>query len=325
MALHRPLLRLVPALIVTTLLVLSGAGGALAGTSGVSGCGPAPDPALVLRENLLGDPPDGGPVPDIRRAYVTRWDPAHHVPAWSAWQEDETFRQTPPRKGRWSSFRTDPEHAEVNDRDYVGWMAALGLARGHIVPFAIAGGDRDGDGLLAADPKTGTLADPDDACALYEINSFSNIAPQYQDAFNGQGGLWFAAEEAERDLMERGRRLMIMAGTVFLAGKPVQEIGDRRQPAAHWEIGVPHGFWRLVVDPAAGEAVAFLFDHEGDVPHGCAMDAGQLARCIVPIVMLEAATGLHFWQGADPALTARLRSGDGGRIWQRWISSRSTS
>ena len=325
MAFRRPFPRFVPTLIVVAVLALCGAEGAWAGPAGVSGCGPAPDPALVLKRNLLGDPPDGGAAPEIRRAYVTRWDPAHHVPAWSAWQEAQAFRQTPPRKGRWSSFRTDPEHAEVTDKDYGGWMAALGLARGHIVPFAIAGGDRDGDGLLAADPRTGALADPDDACALYEINSFTNIAPQYQVAFNGQGGLWFAAEEAERDLMERGRRLMVMAGTLFLPGRPVKEIGDRREPEAEWKIGVPHGFWRLVADPAAGEAVAFLFDHDGDVPHGCPMNAGEIERCIVPVAVLEAATGLHFWQGADPALAARLRSGDGARIWQRWTIPRSTS
>ncbi len=59
----------------------------------------------------------------------------------------------------------------VRTADYNG-AGSIDVARGHIVPCFISGGDRDDDGLKAANNQ-GALADLDDACTIYEVNCLS--------------------------------------------------------------------------------------------------------------------------------------------------------
>jgi DNA/RNA endonuclease G (NUC1) len=60
----------------------------------------------------------------------------------------------------------------------------------------------------------------------------------------------------------------------------VIKIGDRDELESEWIIAVPHGFFKVIIDPARQEAIAFLFDHDGAIPDGCSMNS-TLSDCIV--------------------------------------------
>src|SRR6266542_1177618 len=101
-------------------------------------------------EHLFGGQPSPGPIL-VRRAYVTQYDAAHRVPRWTAWEVTPEFLDPPERTGQWAQFRTDASVPNpVTNNDYTG-VGAIDMARGHIAPYFIAGGDRDHDGLLAED------------------------------------------------------------------------------------------------------------------------------------------------------------------------------
>jgi endonuclease G, mitochondrial len=161
---------------------------------------------------------------------VTEYDAAHRVPRWSAWRVLPEYLDPPTRRGRWSTFRADPSIPNpVRDADYNG-VGSIDMARGHIVPYFVSGGDRDGDGLTAANDQ-GALVDPDDACTIYEINYLSNVAPQHQSGFNGSAGLWNRLETGIRqDIVGPGTPIHIIAGTVF-GNAPVNTVGPRAIPS----------------------------------------------------------------------------------------------
>lgn len=270
--------------------------------------------AALLAEHLFGGPPSprniGGTIL-IRRGYVTEYDVARRVPRWTAWRATPAYLHPPKRKGRWARFRTDPDVGNpVRRTDYNGLFGALDLARGHIVPYFIAGGDRDGDGKdaeIETDDKL-PVEDIDDACTVFEINFMSNIAPQFHSRFNGAGGLWFALEtKVRKDIVGAGKAIHIIAGTVF-GGSEIRKVG----PDA--DIHVPHMFYKILIAKAG--VVPFLFVHTAKVgTKGCPLDAA-LESCIVTIGDIEAVTGLDFFAGLDDAVEARLEGGDGRAVWR---------
>ena len=101
----------------------------------------------------------------VRHGYVMQYIPDYRVPAWSAYYVTLDYLKKPKREGQFSSFRTDPDVTDgVADGEYVGFFKNRGFARGHLAPYAVMGGDRDGDGLYATDgddydmeTKTSTL------------------------------------------------------------------------------------------------------------------------------------------------------------------------
>lgn len=102
----------------------------------------------LRNEHLYGGQPSPGPVL-VRRAYITQYDTVHRMPRWTAWQAAPDYLHPPNRSGQWATFRTDPNVANpVRTTDYNG-VGALDMARGHMVPYSISGGDRDHDGLRA--------------------------------------------------------------------------------------------------------------------------------------------------------------------------------
>jgi endonuclease G len=261
--------------------------------------------AALLAEHLFGGQPSAGPVL-VRRAYVTQYDATNRVPRWSAWRAAPEYLGTPNRQGQWATFRTDPSIPNpVRNSDYNG-VGAIDMARGHIVPYFIAGGDRDGDGLRAANAQ-GALSDLYDACTVYEVNYMSNIAPQFQSTFNGAGGLWFELETRIReDIVGPGMAIHIIAGTVFGGDAPISTAGAGNIP-------VPHMFFQILITPHG--VVPFLFIHTTQVGlHGCALDA-VLASCIVAIADIEAVTGLDFFAAFDDELEALLQPPDGAAVW----------
>lgn len=275
---------------------------------------------MGLAEHLFGGRPDKSPM-FIRRAYVMAYDHNHHVPHWAAWHAAPEYRDTPRRTSRWSRFRTDPEFNDVNDSDYAGWFNTPGnYARGHLVPYFIAGGDRDHDGMDAEYEGTLDIEDADDACTVFEVNALSNITPQFHRRFNGESGLWYQLEAAVRTQLDHGYAYYLFAGTLFLQDKPVLRIGNRKKPESEWQIGVPHGFFKLVIDAQKEQAVAFLFDHQADLPAGCDIDqVTDPADCIVPLSTLENATGLHFFRSLPEPQQQALRNSSNRHTWQAWL------
>lgn len=268
----------------------------------------------MIGEHLFGGAPSSGEVL-IRWGYVAEYDSARRVPRWAAWHAKSDYLDTPKRKGRWKSFRTDPDLGDpVKDRDYRGLQDAFDFARGHIVPYFISGGDRDDDGQDAEIETANNLAveDIDDTCTVFEINYMSNIAPQLHGSFNGAGGLWFALETIVRkQIVGKGTALHIIAGTIFGDGE-VQKFGP------DGDIHVPHMFYKILISEAG--VVPFLFVHKAKIgPKGCGLDA-VLETCIVSVADIETVTGLDFFAGLPDADEALLEGTDGRAVWKVFLN-----
>tara|TARA_Y100001001_G_scaffold83507_1_gene81662 strand:+ start:653 stop:1591 length:939 start_codon:yes stop_codon:yes gene_type:complete len=270
-----------------------------------------------IAEHLYGGAPEDAVI-SPRHGFVLNYNAQLHVPHWVAWHAVAAYRDTPQRKSRWSTFRTDPEFGDVKTSDYTGWYdSAFNFARGHLVPFYISGGDRDQDGMDAEFEDSLKVEDPDDACTVYEINALSNITPQYHSRFNGEQGLWYQLETAVRELIDDGNEFYLYAGTVFIPGADIMKIGNRKEAPEQWQIGVPHGFFKVVINPQRQQAVAFLFDHSGDLADGCSLNA-QLGDCIVSFEALERATGLSFFPDLSERDRQNLESQSTEAVWNSW-------
>ncbi len=229
----------------------------------------------------------------IRQGYVISYDTLRRVPRWVAYHVTPAYREVPAREGAFDRFRTDPNVPNpVVPGDYDGLFAARGYARGHLAPYAVMGGDRDGDDRLAED-------DDDDARTVFEANSMSNMAPQHHQGFNGSGGLWSHLERWIQDdlVLEGGNKVWVYAGTVFGLGVP-ETVGPDE------DIQVPPMFFKIVVlddpDPDVETPVvlAFLFPHQR-VRHG------EIENFLVSVDVVEALTGLDFFMGVGEILEDR--------------------
>lgn len=240
-----------------------------------------PAEAELVRHHVYGAPP-ACPRLLVRQGYVNCFDPARRVPQWVAFRVEPDYRRTPPRTGRFQSFRTDtslPDPVRTND------YTSSGYSRGHLAPYAVMGGDRDGDGQLAhLDPER---SDPEDERTVLEANYMSNIAPQRGRAFNEAPGIWYRLERWIQDrLVDRHQKsLWVFAGTIFGPAR-FDAIGPRQ------DIEVPPLFYQVVVehpDPALPPRVlAFLFPHHQSA-HGDPEDF------LVSVDVIEALTGLDFF------------------------------
>jgi DNA/RNA endonuclease G (NUC1) len=295
------------------------------------------EPALALSSNecMLNDEEEqasisehiyGGRLNDSelyeRRAYVMAYNHIQMQPLWSAWHINKEYRDTPPRESKWKTFRTDPELDGVADSDYKGWHGdpKYNFARGHIAPYFISGGDRDNDGKDAeVEENFKIIEDKDDACTVFEINYMSNISPQYHDRFNGTGGEWNLVETAVRGLVDKGDEYQIFAGPIFINGLSVEKIGSKNKDSSEWEIGIPHGFFKVIIDPPKNQAVAFLFDHAADLTKGCNIDTpASEEKCIVKIEDIEAITGFQFFSDFSEAKNKQLRDSSSANTWATW-------
>lgn len=276
-----------------------------------------------INEHLFGGAPDDSQL-IVKRAYVMSYNVDTQTPKWASWHITPAYRDTPKRKNIWSSFRQDPLFPEARSSNYTGWSSSEeNLIRGHIVPYFTSGGDRDGDGMDAEFENSETLAieDPDDACTVYEVNSMLNVAPQYHNAFNTRPGVWWLLENDVRTLVGKGQSFYIFAGTVFLYDEPVQMIGQRHKPQDEWPVGVPHGYFKILINSETMESVGFLFDHESDIKNGCNIFQKGInpSDCIVPLEDIEAVTGLTFFPMFSFTDNDYLRSFSSKRTWLKWL------
>ena len=232
-----------------------------------------------------------------RRGYVMAYNTEQKVPAWVAYHIISEYRDLPDRKkSQWGKFRTDPELPEITNKHYNYWHGSeFNFARGHLAPYYISGGDRDDDGMDADIEGTGKVEDPDDACTTMEINAMTNITPQYHSAFNGSGGLWYELETNIRNAVDEGSEFYIYAGSIFESGQPIQKIGLRSKedgsPLADWNIGVPHGFFKIVINAETNEKSTYVFNHSGDVG-GCNLD-DTLEKCKLPDSIVNSLINLN--------------------------------
>lgn len=247
----------------------------------------------------------------VRNGYVRGFLPEARIPLWVGYRVIPEYRDTPDREGRFSSFRRDRDVANpVVDSDYTGLFATRGFARGHLAPFGVMGGDRDGDGELAPN-------DDFDNDTVFQANFMTNIAPQHHEAFNGSGGLWFELERKIQDewVTELGREVFVFAGCVVGPGEHEMVGPDN-------DILVPPMFFKIVIlapeqDGPLEEneviddmprVLAFLFPHQR-IPHG------DLEDYLVTVDVIEALTGLDFFNELADSVQAVLEDTDTIANW----------
>ncbi len=247
----------------------------------------AEDQALI-DEHVYGGLPSTNNI-HVRQGYILSWSPSTRTPSWVAYHVVPDYMKHPKRKGRFSSFRGDPDISnEPTSADYTGLLASRGYARGHLAPFAIMGGDRDGDGDYAEyHPNSTNVGDAYDAETVYQSNYRSNIAPQHHTGFNGGPDLWYELERwIQDDLVKKQEsEVWVFAGCVFGQGTP-ERVGTNA------DVAVPPMFFKIVIldDPNADPPIvlAYLLPHQR-VRHG------ELDSFLVSVDVIEALTGLDFF------------------------------
>lgn len=262
----------------------------------------------------------------IRQAYILSYNHQHRIPNWVAYHIKPGYTQTVPRYGVFSSYRVDKNIPNpVTDADYQDFYAeGEGFVRGHMAPFNISGGDRDGDGLLGVIDNNGDgridrldmqgmelwefAEDADELSRVYEINYLSNITPQDADGFNGGSGIWRDLERyIQQKLVEdQEKEVWVYAGTVL--GK-----GEMKKVGPDKDITVPPMFYKIVIrnDNGAQDkpvVLAFLLPHHR-VAHGDIQDF------LVSVNIIEALTGLDFFRELDDEVEAELEATD---TWENW-------
>ena len=260
-----------------------------------------PRESELLKEHVYGGLPSRDNI-YIRQAYILSFRPETRTPSWVAYHIVPDYRNTPSRKGRFKSFRADPEVSnEARNAEYNGLMASRGYARGHLAPFGIMGGDRDGDGKYAEYDKDDSSheGDAEDAQTVYQGNFMSNIAPQHHEGFNGWEntnagrivGLWYELERWIQDDLVRNQEeeVWIFAGCIFGEGEH-EKVGPSKN------IWVPSMFYKILVieDENADVPVvlAYLLPHQRK-------RHGDLDSFLVSVDVVEALAGIDLFTELD--------------------------
>jgi endonuclease G, mitochondrial len=214
-----------------------------------------------------------------RQAYIVQFDNQRKTPRWVAYHVKPENLVTPKREGAWKKYRNDPDvEGESSDEDYKGQFNTWrNYANGHLVPYFVSGGDRDGDGILAQD------GDEDDAQAVFEINYRTNLAPQHHHNFNGSGGLWYKLETYVRKtlLRDKQKEVWVFAGTIY--GQGVYDVIGNG-------VEVPPMFFKIIITEEEGvpKILAFLFPHQ-------IKKHGEIGDFLVSVNHIESMTGLDFF------------------------------
>ena len=264
------------------------------------------DQSALLEEHVFGGLPSTQEI-YVRNGYVLCYNPTTRTPNWVAYHIKPEYRDTPPRKGRFKSFRTDPDvDGEARDADYKGLFDTRGYARGHMAPYAVMGGDRDDDGTLAEQ-------DEDDALTVFQANYMSNIAPQHHKGFNGAPGLWWNLERWIQDELVTGqnKEVWVFAGSIFGPGEH-EKVGKDK------DIWVPPMFYKIVImkkpDTDIPTVLAFLFPHQRS-------SHGSIEDFLVTIDVIEALAGVDFFKDLEDQIEDNLEDQDTWEVWQVSFSS----
>jgi endonuclease G len=259
----------------------------------------------LLKEHVYRGLPCGENI-YFRQGYILCYDEDHRVPKWVAYHIIPDYMNTPERAGKFEKYGIDPEISyPVDPDDYAGlYQSELNLARGHLAPYAVMGGDRDGDGLYAEDD------DEYDIKTLTECNYMSNMAPQNQRNFNGPGGLWYKLERWIQDSVVKagGDEVWIFAGCVFDENEP-EYVG----PAE--DIAVPPMFFKIVIRENANRdeprVLAFLFPHQYS-------RQGEIQDFLTTVDSIEALTQLDFFNELNGRAERELESTGTKVYWKNF-------
>jgi endonuclease G, mitochondrial len=261
-----------------------------------------PGQQALINEHVYGGLPSSANI-YVRNGYILSYNPMAKTPDWVAYHIKPDYRNTPKRKGRYKTFRKDPDiDGEPSNSDYIGLYDSRGYARGHLAPYGIMGGDRDGDGSYAG-------SDPDDDLTVFQGNYMTNIAPQHHKGFNGSPGLWWTLERWIQDelVQKQGREVWIFAGCIFGPGEH-EKVTDK-------DVWVPPMFYKIVIigkpDSAVPYVLAFLFPHQRKAH-------GQIANFLVTVDVIEALTGEDFFSELEDASERQLEDRD---TWETWLDN----
>ena len=254
----------------------------------------------------------------VRQGYALVYNHERLVPHWVAYQITPDFLRTPTRAGRFASFLVDPTiESPVRDRHYTGVEGRWGYVRGHLAPYKVMGGDRDGDGQYAdLDPY---VSDPDEELTIRQANQMSNIAPQHDDEFNGPGGLWGKLERWIQDdvVEDEEKTVWVVAGTIFGPGATEQVVNPRLEPTVV-HLQVPPMFFKVVIEDGFTEqesrVLAFLFPHQ-HVSHG------DITDFLVSIDVIEGMTGLDFFRDLPVEIETAIERTDTCTYWNAYYDS----
>ncbi|MDR4492870.1 MAG: DNA/RNA non-specific endonuclease [Nitrospirales bacterium] len=258
---------------------------------------------------FCGIPKDGETL--VRQGYLLSYDADRRIPGWVAYKIEPDFLHTPERDNRLASFLRDPDvPTPVVSSDYTYLEARRGYVRGHLAPWKVMGGDRDGDGIYAH--LDSSLSDPDDELTIRQVNFMSNIVPQHDDEFNGQGGLWGKLERWIQDeiVADDGKTVWVVAGTIF-GPQVLEKVGPDH------DIHVPPMFFKVMIEDDftedAPRVLAFLFPHQRG-------SHGDITDFLVTLDVIEAMTGLDFFRELPGAVEARIEDTDTCVFWDEYYS-----
>lgn len=267
---------------------------------------------LTDRQQKLIDEHVYGTIPGtdniyIRNGYILSYNPTTKTPDWVAYHIKPDYRKTPKRDGKFKTFRKDPYiENEPSTSDYVGLSDSRGYVRGHLAPYGVMGGDRDGDGDYAIYGSDDS--DPDDELTIFQANYMTNIAPQHHEGFNNQPGLWWQLERWIQDdlVTEKGKDIWVFAGCIFGPG--------HHEKVTTKNVWVPPMFYKIVImkkpDSNIPDVLAFLFPHQR-VSHG------EIQDFLVSVNVIEALSGEDFFRNLGTANERDLEDIDTYEVWKR--------
>jgi len=212
-----------------------------------------------------------------KRAFLVGYSSKTKTPVWTI---ERTGRgRIPISKGVESGSFAEDAEIPVGIRSLLADYEGSGYDRGHLV----AAGNH-----------------VDDPIALAETYLLSNIAPQVGPGFNR--GIWRSLEEAVRNYSQCTNDLLIVTGVYFAEhNATIKTIGGSR-------VGVPLGFYKVLLEPSAGRMIAFLARNE---PYRGA----NLASLVTSVDEVERISGQDFFDRLPTIITRQTESLLGKNAW----------
>ena len=176
---------------------------------------------------------------------------------------------------RSNSFKEDselPDYARSTLADYSG----SGYDRGHLAPSATMDFSQD---------------------SMKQSFLMSNMSPQLP-GFNRVG--WRILEEHVRDLANEYNELYVVTGPIYQGNEST--IGNN--------VIIPSAFYKVILDPAFNEAIAFIVPHRD-------VSSSELASFVTTIDAVEQQTGLDFFSLIANSTEESMEA----QLWEMWPTS----
>ncbi|MCG9583222.1 DNA/RNA non-specific endonuclease [Vibrio tubiashii] len=176
---------------------------------------------------------------------------------------------------RSNSFKEDsdlPDYARSTLADYRG----SGYDRGHLAPSATMDFSQD---------------------SMKQSFLMSNMSPQLP-GFNRVG--WRILEEHVRDLANEYNELYVVTGPIYQGNEST--IGNN--------VIIPSAFYKVILDPAFNEAIAFIVPHRD-------VSSSELASFVTTIDAVEQQTGLDFFSLIADSTEESMEA----QLWEMWPTS----